>query len=290
MKMNVLYITVFLATVVVVGLLLLYFAKMRLRFEQRMVRLPKVSDVPVERWSKLAEEKIFFGHQSVGYNIIDGIEDIIHQGGPVKLNIIEMSSSLDFEKPCLTHVQVGQNTQPLSKIESFLDILKNGSGEKLDIAFLKFCYVDITHDSNHLEIFEKYKAAINDMERQYPRVKFLHFTVPLTSPVKNAKSSVKGFTKWLLMKPTAIDDNLKREQYNKLVRDTYGKTGRVFDLTFIESVGPGGLPRYVDRGGLRIPFMAPEYTDDGGHLNEKGRKAVAEQLLIKLSEVAAQNP
>jgi hypothetical protein len=47
MKMNVLYITVFLATVMVVGLLLLYFAKMRLRFEQRTVHMPKISDVPV---------------------------------------------------------------------------------------------------------------------------------------------------------------------------------------------------------------------------------------------------
>lgn len=107
------------------------------------------------------------------------------------------------------------------------------------------------------------------------------------SPVKR---SVKGFAKWLLMKPMTIDDNFRREQDNKLVRDTYGKTGRVFDLAFIESVGPDGFPCYVDRGGQRIPFMVPEYTDDGGHLNEKSRKAVAEQLLIKLSELAVQNP
>jgi lysophospholipase L1-like esterase len=32
--------------------------------------------------------------------------------------------------------------------------------------------------------------------------------------------------------------------------------------------------------------MVPEYTDDGGHLNEKGRKRVAEQMLIILAEVA----
>jgi hypothetical protein len=287
MKMSVLYVTVILAVVTAVGLLLVYFAKTKLRFEQRTVHLPKISDVPVERWSKLAEEKILFGRQSVGYNIVQGLEDIIRQDDRIKLNIVETSSTFDFEKPVFVYAQVGQNTQPLSKIESFSDILKNGGGEKLDIAFLKFCYADITHDSNHLEIFEKYKAAISDMEQRYPRVRFLHFTVPLTSP---AKRSVKGFAKLLLMKPAETDDNFKREQYNELVRDTYGKTGRVFDLAFIESVGPDGLPCYVDRGGQQIPFMALEYTDDGGHLNEKGRKAVAEQLLIKLSEVAAQNP
>jgi len=29
----------------------------------------------------------------------------------------------------------------------------------------------------------------------------------------------------------------------------------------------------------------PDYTDDGGHLNERGRKIVAEQLLIFLSNL-----
>jgi len=32
--------------------------------------------------------------------------------------------------------------------------------------------------------------------------------------------------------------------------------------------------------------MLPKYTPDGGHLNEQGRKNVAEQLLILLAETA----
>jgi len=32
--------------------------------------------------------------------------------------------------------------------------------------------------------------------------------------------------------------------------------------------------------------MLAEYTTDGGHLNEKGRKVVAEQILIKLAKMA----
>ena len=32
--------------------------------------------------------------------------------------------------------------------------------------------------------------------------------------------------------------------------------------------------------------MAREYTDDGGHLNARGRRRVAEQLLIQLVELA----
>ena len=34
----------------------------------------------------------------------------------------------------------------------------------------------------------------------------------------------------------------------------------------------------------RVSVMVPEYTDDSGHLNDKGRKKVAEQLLIILAE------
>jgi hypothetical protein len=32
--------------------------------------------------------------------------------------------------------------------------------------------------------------------------------------------------------------------------------------------------------------MAPEYTEDGGHLNRLGGKRAAEQLLITLAEMA----
>ena len=42
----------------------------------------------------------------------------------------------------------------------------------------------------------------------------------------------------------------------------------------------------TDAHGLKIYYsMAPEYTTDGGHLNETGRKRVAEQLLIFLANL-----
>jgi len=36
----------------------------------------------------------------------------------------------------------------------------------------------------------------------------------------------------------------------------------------------------------KVFIMLPQYTTDGGHLNEEGRKIVAEQLLIVLAELA----
>ena len=32
--------------------------------------------VPEERWELLAQKKLFFGHQSVGYNIMKGVSEI----------------------------------------------------------------------------------------------------------------------------------------------------------------------------------------------------------------------
>jgi hypothetical protein len=40
------------------------------------VRLPSLNDITEENWAKLAEKRIFFGHQSVGDNIIKGINRI----------------------------------------------------------------------------------------------------------------------------------------------------------------------------------------------------------------------
>lgn len=31
-----------------------------------------IKDVPDSTWKKLSEKKIYFGHQSIGYNIING--------------------------------------------------------------------------------------------------------------------------------------------------------------------------------------------------------------------------
>jgi hypothetical protein len=288
MKMNALYIVTLLVFVLVFGLPLLYLAKTGLRREKGLTPLPAIGDVPAQSWKGLANARIFFGHQSVGFNIVNGLEDITRQGGPAKLNIVETYSPADFTGPVFAHAPVGKNSQPMSKIERFVEIMDAGAGDKVDIAFLKFCYVDVTNESDPCEIFEKYKTAISGLEKRYPNVKFVHLTVPLRSAPKGFNKTFRSFIKWLFRMPTALDDNLKREEYNKLIRDAYAGSGRIFDLAHVESVGQNSRSCYVARENQQIPFMAPEYTDDGGHLNQRGRKAVAEQMLIFLCGILAQ--
>jgi hypothetical protein len=233
--------------------------------------------------AKLAEKKIFFGHQSVGYNIVDGITDILKERGYIKLDIAETRGPAGFDKPVLAHAQVGRNTDPVSKIESFREVMDAGVGGKVDIAFFKFCYVDIMRDSDPGKIFDSYSAAIEELKIRYPRTKFLHVTVPIRSVPKGARKNLKQSVKLLIGKPGVLDDNMMRECYNKLLNDAYCSTEPFFDLALAESVNPDGFRCYAVKGAEKVHVMAPEYTDSGGHLNSRGRKKVAEQLLITLA-------
>ncbi|HSA96105.1 MAG TPA: hypothetical protein VLJ16_08640, partial [Acidobacteriota bacterium] len=37
----------------------------------------RLEAVPQEKWDSLAQKRIFFGHKSVGFNIISGLEDVM---------------------------------------------------------------------------------------------------------------------------------------------------------------------------------------------------------------------
>ena len=285
-KISIHYILMAVAVVLTIGVTTMLCTRMKTKEDTNRIMLKSIDDVPQEYWVKLAEKRIFFGHKSVGYNIIDGIEDILNECKQIKLNIVETCDPAEFDLPIFAHSQVGSNTDPVSKIESFTNIMDVGVGNKVDIAFFKFCYVDVTRDSDPQKILDRYRAAIEDMEDRHPQTRFLHVSAPIRSVPKGAKRNLKQFVKLLIGKPGVLDDNMMRLRYNKLLNDAYFETGSVFDLALIESLRPGGLRCYADKGTERVYVMAPEYTEDGGHLNDVGRKKVAEQLLIILAEMA----
>ena len=49
---------------------------------QEKVSLPSIKDVPAEKWQELSQKKIYFGHQSLGNNIITGIQDLMKEYPP----------------------------------------------------------------------------------------------------------------------------------------------------------------------------------------------------------------
>ena len=108
----------------------------------------RLADIPVEAWDRLGQKRIFFGHQSVGYNIIEGIQDLVAGNESVSLNVVESKDAKTIANPMFVHAKVGRNRSPESKIAEFKELMENGFGDKVDVAFFIFCYVDIEKASN----------------------------------------------------------------------------------------------------------------------------------------------
>jgi len=251
------------------------------KMTQQTTPFPSIKDVPASAWEKLSQKKIYFGHQSVGYNIIDGIKDVIKENPQIKVNIVETSNPSDFNSGIFTHSKVGKNQDPKSKLDDFAKFLENGIGSVADIAALKFCYVDIISETQVDNVLNDYMANMNELKRKYPDIQIVHFTVPLTRP----KTTWKTIIKKVLQMNTEREDNIKRNEYNEKLCNAYKGTEPVFDLAATESTFPDGTRSSFVKAGKTYYSLVPEYTNDGGHLNEIGRKIVAEQFLIFLTKI-----
>jgi hypothetical protein len=231
----------------------------------------------------LSLKKIFFGHQSVGGNIIDGMKDVISENPQVRLSIVESSKAENLEPGVFEHFKIGMNDQPESKIEDFDKIIRNGIGNRADIAFFKLCYIDINKSTDVEKLFDKYFKTMAQLKKDYPGTVFVHVTTPLiVMPEKNIKYRIKK----IIGKETGNGHNIARNNYNELMRKAYEGKEPLFDLARLESICPGGqVSCFVDNG-KPIQALCPAYTEDGGHLNETGRKFIAGQMLVFLAGIS----
>jgi hypothetical protein len=69
----------------IIGILTKFVTKIKIRTDTNKITLPSIDDVPKEYWAKLAGKKIFFGHKSAGYDIIDGIAGVMNEYDYIKL-------------------------------------------------------------------------------------------------------------------------------------------------------------------------------------------------------------
>ncbi len=228
--------------------------------------------VTAEELRQVASKRIFFAHQSVGGNVLDGVRALAdEQGVPVPIREWKAGEA----GAGLLHAMVGQNEAPLSKVSHFEKLLDEGAAQA-DVAFYKFCYVDFTKDTDVDALFVQYQRSVEALQAKHPGVKLVHVTTPLTT----VQRGVKGWIKEKLGKGAwGANENIKRHQFNERLRQTYGGKAPVFDLAQIESELGGGQVSTFTRGGQRYPSMNPAFTDDGGHLNAQGRKVVAARLV-----------
>jgi hypothetical protein len=73
-----------------------------------------ISDAEVRKGLEtIAGRKLFFGHQSVGWNIIDGLKDISASAGISLPPAVKTRSAGDIAGAGLYHAEVGKNVDPM---------------------------------------------------------------------------------------------------------------------------------------------------------------------------------
>ena len=225
------------------------------------------------RLETLAQRSVFFGHQSVGMNLLEGLRDLAGEQ-KVPLRIVEGPPA----PGTFAHRFVPENGDPLRKLKSFA----SGLEPSPQIAMLKFCFVDFDARTDAAALFARYQAALADLQARHPQTVFVHVTVPLTTAQGGPKAWVK---KLLGRAPAGVAENAKRDEYNALLRAAYQGRAPLFDLAAIESTRPDGSRESVEWNGREVPALVPAYASDGAHLNAEGRRRAAERLAGVLAAV-----
>ncbi|MBX9685952.1 MAG: SGNH/GDSL hydrolase family protein [Candidatus Obscuribacterales bacterium] len=202
------------------------------------------SKISASQLSKIRSLNVYFGHQSVGWNLLDGLDALADKtGNKYKLNIMQ-NPTLKFYKDTrgLGHGEIGENGNPNSKIQDFAAKITKAPayGASLDAAMMKICFVDIESGTNVAQLFNTYKTTLESLAKKFPSMKVVYCTCPLV----------------------ADGDNSKREQFNDLVRNYAKQSGKVlFDLADIESYSPQGKPCL--RGSQKS--LCKTYSEDREH-------------------------
>lgn len=215
--------------------------------------------------SVLSGKAIYFGHQSVGMNIMDGVRTLLAANTGPEPTVVTSSSAASMGSGIWAEAYNGENYDPALKISAFRATLEGGVGARVNVAFMKFCFVDFDDAAKWFQaggtpdgLFAQYRSAMSALRSAYPGVRLVHFTAPLlTDSARNAR----------------------REQYNALVRAAYQGVEPLFDIALLESTDPSGN-RVIGTYG---PALYPGYTTDGGHLNAAGQDKVARALVALLA-------
>ena len=230
----------------------------------------------------LENQKVFFGHQSVGDDIVHGIRDLMASDPRLKLHIVESADPQQVPGPAFVETHIGRNGDPQSKAEAFRTIMDRGMGKEGGIALYKYCYVDVGPATDIQKMFDEYRHGVDSLKLKYPLLRIVHVTIPLTT----VEPAIKVWVKSALGRVTARDINRKRDAYNQLLAQAYcGEP--IFDLAEIESTCRNGLRSESSVSRRQVPALNPKLTTDGGHLNESGRRTAARHLLLVLAKLGA---
>lgn len=233
-----------------------------------------IAQPTAEQWQRVAQLHILFAHQSVGGNLLDGIQSLA-SAQHIPLLITETRTPL--AGPGIQHFKVGHNEDPNGKLVDFRTTFANIPAT--DIALLKFCFIDFTPSIDPQLLAQNYIATLDDLARAHPHTVF----VPMTSPLTTVQSGPRAWLKKLLgQEPGGYASNTRRHIFNQALRAHYsGK--QLFDLAALES---GRGQSSIEVQGQPIEVLNPKLTDDGGHLNTTAQRLFGGALIVHLATVA----
>ena len=241
---------------------------------------PAIAGTEIERQlATISAARIYFGHQSVGANVLEGLREL---GGTRAPSIVRSRNVDSVSGPGIIEFAIGENGDALSKARDFASVLDQTRAAAPAIALFKYCYLDITPATDVAALFSAHRDTVRALQARHPELTFVHVTAPLTTIEPASKLLIKR----LLGKPSSRDVNRRRNEFNAMVRREFA-TEPIFDLARVESSRPDGSRAAFTLASDTIYTLAPDLTDDGGHLNAAGRRAAAVELVSVLSAVAS---
>ena len=218
--------------------------------------------------------RVFFAHQSVGFNILAGVEQVsASKGQPLK--VIALDQTDTQTGPAWLQSPAGKNGEPKTKVDFFVQTLTREPHLKADLALMKFCYVDFTPETDVADLFAYYQKSIQALERARPDVRIAHATVPL----KEKPHGLKSFARRTLGQELPGDAaNVKRAEFNQRLLQAFASEP-IFDVARIESTRPDGSRETFDHHGQTYYSLNPGYSSDGGHLNDLGQRVLGAEMI-----------
>lgn len=240
--------------------------------------MPAAEHTPTaEQWQRVAALHILFGHQSVGGNILAGVQNLaLEQHIPLRIS----ESRAPLSGPGIQHFKVGRNEDPNGKLVDFGNVLSQESAAPIDIALLKFCFIDFAAAVDPNQLAHNYITTLDELARAHPNTIF----IPMTSPLTTLQSGPRAWLKKFLGKePGGYASNARRYAFNEALRAHYGESRRLFDIAALESNRGQSGGEYH---GARIESLNPRIASDDGHLNDAGERLLGSALISHLATVS----
>jgi hypothetical protein len=239
------------------------------------------SDITTDDLAKVSRTKVFFGHQSVGMNVLDGVPGVYTARGmaaPIEQGGTRPGQDGGF----VDHAFIGENEKPVLKIQDFDAKIRSGIGQQVDVAMMKLCYIDIRSNTDVGALFATYRETAAALERDFPEVTFVQVTVPLMTEqgqLSKLKGRLTGSSRY------GPAENAARERLNALIRREYAG-GHLFDLAAIESTAPDGSRAIGMHQGQQYYRLYDGYASDSGHLNGEGARVAATAWLKAVAQAS----